>query len=834
MNRARIATAAAFISILIFTSLPIPTVVCANDISCWNDVNPTAYLDPPSNPPLDSIYMFPGSPLEGWAVGDSFPSSDTTTSLPAILHYDGSVWSKVAAPIFPNFPSTQSGYSLKSINFGPPGNPIDKNDGWAVGFNATADAVAIHWDGISWRVQTSGFSRPSAGPLLSVFMVSPTDVWAVGQDQVGSEGTIWHWTGTPGLGGGWTLIQLVPATTGLQSVFMVNATEGWAVGNGGIIMHYFGGGWTTVSSPVSSTLTSVFMISPTEGWAVGSGGVIVHYESGIWTGPVSPGTTSNDLFSVFLVSSGEGWAVGDMGTIIHYSGGTWTALPTDRVPTAPVAYFQFTSVFSTSSNDGWIVGTAGTILHFDGNLWGTLTSPTINNFTSISFGTPLTQVNPNDGWAVGNASMIAPFEPTVFHWNGFVWTKGVVIGATNNLNSVFMLNTSDVWTVGGGPRPTASCAASLCPIILNFNGGSWSTITPPPGSYILKSVFMVSSSEGWAVGQAAGNSGIILHYTTSGGVGSWGIFPAPPTNGYSIPLPSLNSIFMLGQNEGWAVGDNATILHYTVSSGVGNWNPVAVSGFPGISTSANLTSIFMTSPTSGWIVGGIQAQGSYSAGPVILSWDGFKWSPVATTTIPGGISTTGLTSATLKSVYCSRQDNCWAVGLPGKSFANLMHWDGYVWNYVVTTPALIGQIPPILSSVYIISQPPFPDTGWIVGGNPGFLPSILPSFPTPSSKPLSTILECIQPQLAVTTVTSTSIVPLTTATPINSSVTAISAMSTISTNTTQVTVPPPTNITIYLILVIAVLATMLAVILLLLSRRKPRPRVVWYTIPRRR
>lgn len=317
---------------------------------------------------------------------------------------------------------------------------------------------------------------------------------------------------------------------------------------------------------------------------------------------------------------------------------------------------------------------------------------------------------------------------------------------------------------------------------------------------------------------AAGNSGVILHYTISGGVGSWGIFPISPNNGYSISIPSLNSIFMFGPNEGWAVGDNATILHYTVSSGVGNWNPVSVSGFPGISPSANLTSIFMTSPTSGWIVGGVQAQGSYSAGPVILSWDGFKWSPVPTPTIPGGISPTGLTSATLKSVYCSRLDNCWAAGLPGKLFANLMHWDGHVWSYVVTSPALIGQIPPALSSVYVISQPSIPDTGWIVGGNPGFLPSVLPAFPTPNSKPLSTILRCTQPQLTVTVVTSTSAVPLTIVAPINST------MTTVNTNTTQVTVPPPTNITVPLvILLVVVLGTMLVaivVILLLLSRRR--------------
>jgi hypothetical protein len=276
------------------------------------------------------------------------------------------------------------------------------------------------------------------------------------------------------------------------------------------------------------------MISPTEGWAVGDGGIIIHYSGGTWSGPVSPGTTSNNLFSVFMVSSTEGWAFGAKGSILHYSGGTWTLLPSNQVPTSPVALLNFNSGFFNAANDGWVVGTDGVVVHFDGTNYGTVTSPTFNNFTSISFGPPLTgPIDPNDGWAVGNASLydgVLPNEPTIYHWNGFQWTKGVTIGTTNNLNSVFMINSGDVWTVGGGPRATASCSGPLCPVILHFTGGSWNTITPPPGNYLLKSIFMVSSNEGWAVGEQVASPypiGIILHYTVSGGVGTWAIFPAP-------------------------------------------------------------------------------------------------------------------------------------------------------------------------------------------------------------------------------------------------------------------------------------------------------------------
>ena len=797
MRKTKFSIGIVVISLLVLAVSAVPVTA---QLGVWRDINPSAYISPPANPSLKSVYML--SPTEGWAVGYAQPTTNRTTGLPAIFHYDGSTWNLVPAPKFPDFPSKQSAYNLTSVSFGPPSNPIIRTDGWAVGFNgslssgAATNATALHWDGITWRVEIAGLSGPGplyGGALWSVFMVSPTDVWAVGQNRTGASGTggtFWHWTGVPGLGGGWNLVQ-PPVSSILYSVFMVSSTEGWAVGSGGAIWHYFGGTWTPFTSPISTTLRSVYMLSATDGWAVGDGGKILHFTAGTWAGPVSPGTTSNNLFSIFMASATEGWASGVMGTIIHYSGGAWTALPSNLVPTSPVSFFNFTSVFFNSASDGWGVGTDGVILHFDGSNWGTVTSPTINNFTSVSFGPPLTgPVNPNDGWAVGNASGTPTFEPTIYHWNGFMWTKGVAIGTLNNLNSVFMINTADGWTVGGGVNKTATCSASLCPVILHYSGGSWNTVTPPPGSYTLKSVFMVSSSEGWAVGEQLGSphpTGIILHYTVTGGVGTWAVFPSPSMPP-STPLPPLNSVFMLQANEGWAVGDNATILHYTVTGGVGTWNVVVVSGTPSLSPDANLTSIFMLSPTSGWVVGGIQQPlpypGAWSAGPVILYWDGAKWEPVATPTMPGGISPTGLTSATLKSVYFSGPNDGWAVGLPGKLLATIFHWDGVAWNQITTSPAILGQIPPVLSSVYMTS----PNTGWIVGSSPGF--TMLDPSTAPPTKALSTILEFAAFGGLVTT-TSTSTVVLTGSVSTTIATTLISTVfsltSTTSTKTTTTT-----------------------------------------------
>ena len=821
MRNARLWTIIVVISLVGLVASAAPATA---QMGVWRDINPDAYISPPANPQLNSIYMF--SPSEGWAVGDSRPTTNITTGLPAIFHYDGSTWNLVPAPKFPDFKYSPSAYNLTSISFGPPGNAISTDDGWTVGFNSTIcppplatcptstsskepNATALHWDGITWRVQTAGLSGVNAGPLWSTFMVSPTDVWAVGQNQTygangHAGGVFWHWTGTAGLGGGWNTPQ-APVNSGpLYSVFMVSPTEGWAVGANGTIFHYFGGAWNSFTSPVSTALRSIFMISPTEGWAVGDGGIIIHYSSGIWSGPVSPGTTSNNLFSIFMVSSTEGWAFGAKGTILHYSGGAWTLLSSNLVPTSPVSFFNFTSSYFNSASDGWVVGTDAVVLHFDGVNYGTVTGPTINNFTSISFGPPLTgPINPGDGWAVGNASITSPFEPTIYHWNGFAWTKGVAVGTLNNLNSVFMLNSGDVWTVGGGTHPTASCSSSLCPIILHFTGGSWNTVTPPPGSYALKSIFMVSSDEGWAVGEqppsctpspTCYSTGILLHYTVSGGVGTWATFPAPSS---PTPIHGLNSIFMLDQNEGWAVGDNATILHYTVTGGVGTWSLVTVSGTPSLSQDANLTSIFMLSPTTGWAVGGVQAADSNSAGPVIIYWDGTTWEPVATPSIPGGITPTGHTSGTLKSVFFAAPDDGWAVGFPGKNVSTTLHWDGVSWQHVSLTPALLGQVPPILTSVYMTSE----TSGWIVGGSPDFTYCTSgastcyfdqagsvgsPSGPYGYKTPLSTILE-FAPYGGVFSTTSTSIILSTAST----STTAVT-----TTTASTVSIVCPANVTI--------------------------------------
>src|SRR5208282_6091046 len=174
--------------------------------------------------------------------------------------------------------------------------------------------AAVYWGGAGWSVIATGLS--GAQMLSSVFELSSTDTWAV--DSV--TGGIWHWSGVPNLGGGWSLVST--ASAGLNSIFMLSSTDGWAVGTGGII-YRFTGGWTPYTN-VGSTLNSVFMISSSEGWAVGDSGTIYHYLSGTWSGPVSLAAPSEVSHSTLRGRKDGGRAVGSAGAVLHYLDGTWT------------------------------------------------------------------------------------------------------------------------------------------------------------------------------------------------------------------------------------------------------------------------------------------------------------------------------------------------------------------------------------------------------------------------------------------------------------------------------------------------------------------------------
>ncbi|PZS00440.1 MAG: hypothetical protein DLM69_06410 [Candidatus Chloroheliales bacterium] len=276
-----------------------------------------------------------------------------------------------------------------------------------------------------------------------------------------------------------------PTTSDLTRVYMVSTSEGWAVGDGGTILHYSNGNWTTVNSPANQFLWSVYMVSATDGWAVGNRGTILHYSNGNWTTVSSPSGVL--LTSVYMVSASEGWAVGYNGTILHYSNGNWARV------NSPTSSDMF-SVHMVSASEGWAVGgniisMNSVILRYSNGNWTTVNSPTDRYLSSVYM------VSASEGWAVG-------YNDAILHYSNGNWTW-VNSPTAGDLHSVYMVSASEGWAVGDGGT------------ILHYSNGSWTTVNSPTNEQLF-SVYMVSASEGWAVGGSV--TGTILHYQN----GVWG------------------------------------------------------------------------------------------------------------------------------------------------------------------------------------------------------------------------------------------------------------------------------------------------------------------------
>ena len=250
--------------------------------------------------------------------------------------------------------------------------------------------------------------------------------------------------------------------------------------------------------------------------------------------------------------------------------------------------------------DGWTVGGIGVVLKStdSGSTWS-LSTPVNVLLNSVYF------VNDTTGWAVGGGVIMKTTN------GGSTWTTDfATTGAV--LNSVFFLDTSTGWAVG-----------TTGTILKTTNGGSsWSLLSSPTGA-TLTSVYFVNSSTGWAVG----GGGVVLKTTTGGS--SW--TATNPTGA------ALNSVFFVDTLNGWAVGNVGTILKTT--NGGSSWS---------LSTPVNVTlnSVTFIDASTGWIAGG---------GVILRTTNGgTAWTSDFTTT-----------GAALTSVFFISATTGWTVGSSG-------------------------------------------------------------------------------------------------------------------------------------------------------------------------
>ncbi|GGS55123.1 hypothetical protein GCM10010156_12410 [Planobispora rosea] len=195
----------------------------------------------------------------------------------------------------------------------------------------------------SWQAPATA-RLSSDGSLSDVVAISPSDVWAVGQqsawDVWQSRSAIVHWNGS-----GWSEVAVRNDSTGaglLHSVAAASATELWAVGEGHDGMPYLARGdgsaferITVDSLHVGDWLGGV-AVTPGRVAAVGRRDghpLIVTGSGGRWKLTQAEGEGA--LYGVSVSAKGDGWAVGDTGEkplVMRLSEGTWKAFPVPDIP----------------------------------------------------------------------------------------------------------------------------------------------------------------------------------------------------------------------------------------------------------------------------------------------------------------------------------------------------------------------------------------------------------------------------------------------------------------------------------------------------------------------
>lgn len=265
------------------------------------------------------------------------------------------------------------------------------NDCWAVGVQGSGSeerTLIEHFDGTRWSIVSSPDNPIGTNKLTGVSCPSLSACWAVGEvDKIaGTQVLIENFDGH-----GWTLVP-TPNTDlqspSLEKVACPSASDCWAVGlydsaastgaPSGLIDHYDGQAWTSVTRPMTSSierLTGVSCSRIDDCWAVGGSlgngaqTLLDHLKGSQWTDDsAAPDSATTDyrVFNVTCANPVECEAVGtddaspsnqsgySRTLIYRFNGSAWTRVASPNTSASESNYLF--GVTCTSVQRCWAVG----------------------------------------------------------------------------------------------------------------------------------------------------------------------------------------------------------------------------------------------------------------------------------------------------------------------------------------------------------------------------------------------------------------------------------------------------------------------------------------------
>ncbi|MFL5734287.1 MAG: hypothetical protein ACJ78Q_13960, partial [Chloroflexia bacterium] len=566
------------------------------------------------------------SSADVWAAGYTF--SPSTGYHPLIERWDGGSWSIAPGPATGPITGTLSAVAA-----------VSPTNVWAGGENfSTGGTLLMHYDGSAW----STVPITTSGSLRGITAISPTDIWAVGTVyRAGS-----HWTFTMHYdGASWSEVQSPNAGSAENWLFSVSGTatdDVWAVGHYHdndsrgytLVLHWNGSAWSVVPSPNEvgyNSLLGVAAISRDDAWAVGEHGsykLILRWNGVVWNSILVPGLDPFALRSIVALGHSDVWAVGECDycqlytLALHFDGANWTQIPS---PDPPGHSAVFYGVAAVGTADVWAAGD----YPYSGHqtlIEHYTTSPCVTG-TPTPTGTPPTATRTHTFTPTTTPTNTPTVTPTQVPQCGLYFrivTSPTHTPNTNEYRALAAIAPDDVWAVG--VQTQGGTTANLTE---HWDGARWTTLPSPNGNFAnnLNSVSASASNDVWAVGHYYDSPmrTMIIHWDGA----QWTRVASPNPSFYA---GFLQGVYSVNLHDAWAVGYyyNAGIPVYQTL--IEHWDGTQWSIAPSPNRSGNgvhnrLMAVSGTSPADVWAVGYSSNQ-SGAAQTLIEHWDGTQWSIV--------------------------------------------------------------------------------------------------------------------------------------------------------------------------------------------------------------
>jgi len=381
-----------------------------------------------------------------------------------------------------------------------------------------------------------------------------------------------------------------------------------------------------------------------------------------------------------------------------------SSLPAVRVVTIAVTIQEAWTVGQDGGGAGPCPNTNGRIVQWNGSNWTCAFSPVNQILKSVSM------LSYADGFAVGEdggggpGGCPTPNNARMIRWDGVNWNP-LCSPSNQILNSVSMISSQEGFAVGedGGGGP-GGCPSPNNARIARWNGAAWNLLCSP-SNQILKSVSMLDADndgiaeDGFAVGERGGGGDGACTNNRARIIrwngAAWNCVPSPSNQ-------DLNGVAMLSVTDGFAVGTRGGGGGGACTNGrarIVRWNGAVWDCLPSPSNQ-NLNAVSMLDidgdgfAEDGWAVG--DRFGNNPSGWHFIQWNGAAWTPVA-------VNTPGTNAENLRGIDMVSATDGWAVGDNGE----MLHWDGLNW----TLDPQSGNVNRDLYSVSVVS-PNIPVTDW--------------------------------------------------------------------------------------------------------------------------